>query len=324
MSISIHKYEPSNAEDWDAFCTRTNQGTFLHTRRFLSYHEKRFLDRSLVLRKKDLIVGLLPAAEKPGDSKTVVSHPGITYGGLLHTGKVMGEVSSKVFESVFKHYAQMGYNQFIYKAVPRIYHNVPCDDDLYAMYRLGAQRVRCDLSSAINLANRLPISSRRKRSFIKAKKAGVVIESGSHLLKSMWEILKKNLKQKHDAKPVHTIDEITHLAALFPENIYCSCAIVGSEVVSGIITFETETCMHAQYIASNEIGYSISALDALFDFLISYSSKRKKQWFDFGISNENEGMLLNDGLYKFKCEFGGGGIVHEHYKINLTKYNINK
>jgi len=317
VSITIHNYEPSDAEEWDAFCKTTHQGTFLQSRRFLSYHGDKFRDRSLVLKKNGVIVALLPAAEEAGDSETVVSHPGITYGGLLHSGKVLGERTIEVFQSVVTHYSQLGYKRFTYKAVPSIYHQVPCDDDLYAMFRLGANRVRCDLSCTINLGNRLPVSNRRKRSLIKAEKSGVVTESGTDLFEGLWEVLQKNLKTKYNAGPVHTLAEITHLADLFPENIHCTCALVEGEIVAGVVSFETPTCLHAQYISSSERGYNISALDLVFEFLISNAVKREKQWFDFGISNENEGKVLNSSLYKFKSEFGGGGLTHDLYEINI-------
>lgn len=321
MSITIHNYDPSDAEEWDAFCKKSHQGTFLHSRRFLSYHGVRFKDRSVILKKDGVIVGLLPAAEKPDAPDTVVSHPGITYGGLLHAGKLMGDGAIQAFQSVLKHYYQQGYRRLIYKAVPRIYHQVPCDDDLYAMFRLCAQRVRCDLSSTINIANRFQVSSRRKRSLIKAKKAGVTIECGTHLLQGLWEILKENLKSKHNVEPVHSEAEITHLADLFPKNIHCVCAIIGGEIVAGVVNFETPTCLHAQYIASSQKGYETSSLDVVFEFSISEAQKSNKNWFDFGISNEQNGRVLNSGLYRFKSEFGGGGTTNEFYEIELMSEN---
>jgi len=317
VNITIHNYELGEAEAWDEFCKTTHQGTFLHTRRFLSYHGGKFRDRSLVIRKDGAIVALLPAAEKPSDPENVVSHPGATYGGLLHAGKVIGENTIEALQSVITHYRQLGYKRFIYKAVPAIYHQAPCDDDHYAMFRLGASRTRCDLSCAINLANRLAVSSRRKRSLIKAKNAGVTVESGLHLMERVWGVLRENLKTKHNAAPVHTLAEITLLSNIFPENIEVTCAMIEGEIVAGVVTFETPTCLHAQYIASSERGYENSALDLVFENLISNAARTKKQWFDFGISNENNGKILNPGLFNFKCEFGGGGITHDFYEIDL-------
>jgi hypothetical protein len=38
-----------------------------------------------------------------------------------------------------------------------------------------------------------------------------------------------------------------------------------------------------------------------------------------GISTEQQGTVLNDGLYRFKSEFGGGGVVHEFFEIDLRE-----
>ena len=52
------------------------------------------------------------------------------------------------------------------------------------------------------------------------------------------------------------------------------------------------------------------------DYLINecYSSK---EYFDFGISTENEGLFLNEGLTSQKQEFGGRGIVYDFYEIRV-------
>jgi len=46
------------------------------------------------------------------------------------------------------HYADQGFSALRYKAVPYIYQSTPGQDDLYALFRLGAARLRCDLSCA--------------------------------------------------------------------------------------------------------------------------------------------------------------------------------
>ena len=51
---------------------------------------------------------------------------------------------------------------------------------------------------------------------------------------------------------------------------------------------------------SNSNGYEVSGLDLIFEYSIDKAIQEKKRWFDFGISNENQGKLLNEGLYQFK------------------------
>ena len=88
-------------------------------------------------------------------------------------------------------------------------------------------------------------------------------------------------------------------------------------VVAGVVLFNSTNVWHAQYIASNEIGYSLSALDAIFESLIDVAKTSGALYFDFGTSNEQDGLVLNDGLYRFKSEFGGGGMAHEYYELVL-------
>lgn len=292
--------------------------TFLHTRRFLAYHGARFADASVILRDAERrIVGLFPAALDPADARSVISHPGITFGGLLHAGELYGEKMVEAFAALRKHYANSGFQQLKYKAVPYIYHQVPAADDVYALFRGGATLYRCDLSCAIDLAHRREASSRRKRGQKKSVKLGLQIADGLPFLEQMWQVLEDNLGRKHGAKPVHTAAEIRYLHSLFPENIRFVVGLLGNQVVAGVVLFITATVVHAQYIAASAAGYEASALDALLENCIEQAQALGVKYFDFGISNEAGGHYLNSGLYQFKVEFGGGGVAHEFYELSI-------
>ncbi len=319
MSISIRPYGQNDAEAWDTFCGESLQATLLHTRRFLSYHGDRFADQSLVIEEEGSWVGLFPAALSLGEASCVVSHPGITYGGVLHQGSLRGERMVTLLEEIRRYFADKGYAKLIYKAVPSFYHQAPAQDDLYALFRLGAQCIRRDLSSTIDLQNRRPVSQRRKRSLKKAIKAEVVIVEGNQYLAALWGVLADNLASKHGVKPVHTLADITLLAERFPTSIRCVCGVMNNIVVAGSLLFITPTTFHAQYIAASESGYDVSALDVVFEHCIDMAKRDEKRWFDFGISTENVGLVLNNGLYCFKSEFGGGGTVHELFEFDLRK-----
>lgn len=316
--MRARRYNESDANLWDAFCRSATASTFLHTRRFLSYHGDRFIDHSLIL-ESDAgdVQAILPAAQDPADIHTVVSHPGITYGGLLVEANTHGMTILDAFESIAFHYRQLGYRRLLYKAIPYIYHQTPCQDDLYALFRLGATRYRCDLSATIRIDQRGPIGSRRKRALTKARKAGLTIGSGRDCAAALWTVLTENLKTKHNATPVHTLTEIELLSELFDDKIDFICAIQESEVIAGIVVFDSAVTSHAQYIASSTEGYESNALDLVFEYAIERARQNGKQYFDFGISNEQAGMVLNHGLYTFKCEFGAGGVVHEFYELTL-------
>lgn len=316
MSLEVVPFAEGHAQVWDAFCAEAANATFLHSRRFLSYHGDRFRDLSLLIMESGKLLGAFAAAESPADPALVVSHPGVTYGGLVHQGKLVGMRMLEALEAISEHYRQSGYQRLQYKALPFIYAPFPSQDDLYALFRIGARRIRCDLSCAIDLEHRHPVSSRRKRGLKKAQKV-VSLSDDPELLKDLWAVIAQNLARKHDARPVHSLDELTLLHGRFPEQIAVRCALMDGRVEAGVVLFNSPMAWHAQYIAASEAAYAVSALDAVFDAVIEEAQQASARYFDFGTSNEEGGRVLNDGLYRFKSEFGGGGVAHEFYEWEL-------
>lgn len=317
MSLEIIPYNPSYEDGWDDFCSTAINATFLHTRKFLSYHKDRFKDLSVLLLESGKIVGAFPAAESPSDAGLVVSHPGITYGGILHAGSLKGVQMIEVLSMLSHYYSVGGYSRLQYKTIPYIYTNIPAQDDLYALFRLGAQRVRCDLSCAIDLSSPQLLSKRRQRGLKKAEDV-VVLSSNMALLSELWLVIEENLARRFGAKPVHSLDELIMLADRFPEDIIIRCAVIHGYVESGVVFFNSNNVWHAQYIASSAVGYKMNALDAVFISAINEARSLGIKYFDFGTSNEDQGKILNAGLYTFKSEFGAGGVAHEFYELDLS------
>jgi hypothetical protein len=316
--VEIIPYSAERAEAWDAICATGFCGTFLHTRRFLGYHGTRFRDASVMIYDDAKLVGVMPAAVDPNDARVVVSHPGATYGGVVHEGRLLGSQMITAWEALIAHYAGAGFERMVYRPVPHIYARQPAHDDLYALFRVGAARVRCDLNCAVDLEHRRSPSERRRRSLKKALRA-VVLDTGPELLEEFYEVLQTTLEREHGVRPVHTIAELAQLQALFPEQVLVRAARVEGRVHAGVVFFNAPMAWHAQYIASSETGYSVSALDAVFDAAIEEARIARARWFDFGTSNEDAGRVLNDGLYKFKSEFGGSGVAHETYVVELSR-----
>ena len=316
MSFDLISYTDAHKSLWDAWCDSAKNSTFLHTRKFLSYHGARFEDASVLIFESDRLVGVMSAARAQHDSTLVVSHPGVTYGGIVHQGWLNGERMIEVLEQLKAHYRECDYTKFLYKPLPHVYACAPSQDDLYALFRLGAQRVRCDLSCAIDLSARRTPSERRRRGLKKALKS-VTLVNGSEQLVGLWGVLAKNLELKHDSSPVHSLAELALLLERFPENIQVRTATIDGVVEAGVVLFSSTNVWHAQYIASSQIGYTVSALDAVFESAIDAARNKGARYFDFGTSNEQDGLVLNDGLYRFKSEFGGGGMAHEYYELVL-------
>jgi hypothetical protein len=316
--MTLRPYVPSDDEAWDELVAASANGTFLLTRKYLSYHEDRFVDRSVVVvNDVGTLLAVLPAAVAPDDSSVVVSHPGVTYGGLVRDVSVRGAAVIELLEAVAVHYRELGHRRFLYKAVPHLYHRVPSQDDLYALFRLGAARYRCDLSATIDLGEPDTRSGDRRRNLAKATASGVTLDAGPQALTTFWPVLTESLAARHGVRPVHSLEEITLLSGRFPTDIRCVTASLDGEPVAGVVTYETPRVSHAQYSASSLQGRKLGALDAAYDAAIGAARARGARWFDFGISNEQGGTVLNENLFSYKSSYGAGGVVHEFYELVL-------
>lgn len=321
MSLAVRPFEAGDAAAWDALVARSINGTFLHSRRYLSYHGDRLADASLVVTepREGRVVGVLPAATVPDEPRVVMSHPGITYGGLVHDGTVRGERLLGVLEDALAEYRGRGYAAFSYKPVPYIFHRWPAGDDLYAMYRLGADRV-CQLSAAIDLQAPSKETKTRRQSRHQAARQGVrvVREASDQYLTPFWDILEARLMKRHGARPVHTLEEMRGLFDAFPDDIEFDAVLVDDELLGGIVVYKSPCVVRPQYAAATDHGYELAAVNVGLTASIDDARARGVRYYDLGTSNEQGGRVLNQGLYQFKTLFGAGGVPFETYEIALT------
>lgn len=309
------RYTPANAQEWDTFITRSRNATFLHMRGYMEYHRDRFTDASLILRdKKGAIAALLPANI---EGETVVSHGGLTYGGLLLSPKTDVTTVCEAFRAIRRFYQDMGVATLIYKPVPTIYDRQPAQEDRYALFLAGAVIKAVNISSAIELACEENYNENTRRNIRKAIKEGVTVSESADL-ESFYRILSRLLAEKYSARPVHTLNELRHLKALFPDNIRLMLAIRGGHPVGGSLLYVTPTVVHTQYIAANEEGKACDALSLLFDTAIRAARADGKRYFDLGTSNEDGGLYLNSGLIRQKNGLGGRGVAYPSYKVSLS------
>jgi lipid II:glycine glycyltransferase (peptidoglycan interpeptide bridge formation enzyme) len=221
------------------------------------------------------------------------------------------------FEAVCDAARTAGFSTIAYKTVPSIYHRLPAEEDRYALFRFGAQLHRRDVLSVIERDNRGPVQERRRRGVKRAAKAGVVVEQMTDFA-PFWAVLEATLGERHGMKPVHTLAEIHLLASRFPQNVQLFVARMGAEVQAGIVMYVSAHVAHAQYIAATPTGREAGALDLLVEHLVT-TACRDARWFDFGISNEDDGRFLNTGLIEQKEGFGARAFVHDHYTLALRE-----
>ena len=87
-------------------------------------------------------------------------------------------------------------------------------------------------------------------------------------------------------------------------------------MLAGVLLFETATVAHCQYMGATAEGKAIGAMNVLVDHLLTAIYGHKK-YFDFGISTEQQGQYLNEGLIRNKESYGARTVVHDFYEIVL-------
>lgn len=318
---SICRYESSMREDWNEFVAKARNATFLFDRNFMDYHSERFSDHSLMVRKGGKLVSILPAnITDDEDGKILHSHQGLTYGGWL-TGPDFRrpDYMLTIFGLLEEYCHRNGIEGVDYKPLPWIYADVPSDDDRYALYRVGATLTECSISETIRLDTNPGFDTQQKRNLKRALKTGSFVEelgSQDDYLE-FHRMLSCCLDARHDATPVHTAAELLMLHGRFSEKIRIFGVRYEGKLAAGVCMFDCGSVAHSQYICSTAEGRENGLLTLLFNHLIGeeYAGHR---YFDFGISCEDHGRYLNEGLARQKCGLGGSGVAYERWlwKIN--------
>lgn len=312
--FEIRRYELLAQKEWDEFVDKSKNGTFMLKRNYMDYHSDRFDDMSLMVFRKGKLFALLPGNYK---DDLYFSHQGLTYGGLIMDSKMVTTECIEVFKIINAYLKEEGIKSMVYKPTPYIYHKIPAEEDLYALFVCCNAKltVRC-ISSTIYEDTRLKFIESRKSGIRKAIKYGIKVEDSDDI-ESFWHILNANLMANHATKPVHSADELRILKSLFPLNIKLYVVKnAKDEIIGGTLLYITDLVVHTQYISANEEGKFSGALDLLFDFLINDRYTNYK-YFDFGHSTEKGGKTLNNALIFQKEGFGGRGVCYDIYKYDL-------
>ena len=312
--FKIVRYTAERADEWNQFVAKSKQGTFLHNRRYMDYHSNRFQDHSLLVYRKGKLFALLPANEV-GD--TLWSHQGLTYGGLLTDANAVSETVCDTFMEINNYLRSVGFRRVVYKPVSYIYHRMPAEEDLYALFlRCQARLVERDVSSAIYMNTRPRFAESRRSGLRKAQTSGISVGLSTDI-DSFWKILSDNLAAKYNARPVHSLTEMELLASRFPDNIQLYMAYDCQGVpIGGTLLYLTQQVVRTQYISASPEGKRVGALDLLFYHLLN-EVHFSQPYFDFGTSAQADSNEVNAQLIFQKQGFGARAICYDTYEWTL-------
>ena len=317
-NYTVKRYQENDYENWNAFIGQAKNATFLFHRDFMEYHSDRFQDFSLIVLDGEKWLGVLPANIV---GNQVFSHQGLTYGGLVYNEKVKLASVIEIFRSILLFLNDNKMEKLQLKLIPSIYHIKPAEELNYALFLTEAQLIRRDSMAVLDLSKPYTISKTRKECIRRGIKNNLVIKEELDF-KLFWEeVLEPNLDKKYKAKPLHSIAEIEMLQRKFPNNIRHFNVYQDDKIVAGTTIFVSENVAHPQYVSGMGNKNELGSLDFLYHYLIT-SVFMGKRFFDFGISNEDQGKKLNEGLVFWKESFGASIIVHDFYEVKTSNYGL--
>lgn len=282
----------------------------------MDYHQDRFEDFSLMIYKEEKLFALLPANKK---EDVVCSHQGLTYGSFILQESAKLFYTFEAFKSMLSFLYSEGIKKLDIRVIPSFYNSIPSDELEYILFKANAKLVKRDVIMVIDYSHKLRFQKNRREGINKAKRNGLVVKVDGDYDAFWKEILIPNLSEKHDASPVHTLDEIKLLASRFPNSIAQVNVYKDDKIVAGTTVFLTKNVIHPQYVSANADKNVLGSLDLLYDFIVNDFNDEKK-YFSFNTSSEEQGELLNQGLIFWKEGCGARSHVFNNYVLETDIY----
>lgn len=309
--ITLKEYIKNANAVWNEFNEKSKNGFFMFNREFMDYHSDRFTDNSLMFYDNDELIAILPASLHENELR---SHGGLTYGGFITNDKMKQHKMLECFEVLKQYMQEKNISKLLYKTIPHIYHKQASEEDLYALYKNNAKLFKIEPSTTVLLKNPLKMPKGRKAQISRAKREGVIIEQSMDF-DTFIKLENSILLEHHNTKAVHSAEELQLLKSRFEDNIQLWIAKYNEEVIAGTLLFVYDNVVHTQYMAANDKAREFGGLDLLIKTLMDKFAENKT-YFDFGISTEENGKYLNEGLISQKESFGGRTICYQTWEVD--------
>ena len=244
--IEIKRYIESDKKLWDNFISSSKNGVFLFLRDYMDYHKDRFIDHSFIFLENNKPIAVLPANE---NGKELISHGGLTFGGLIMGLEVRAAEVLEIFELLCNYCVCNGFQTITYKVIPYVFCNYPAEEDKYALFKHDARLIKRDISSVLSLQeNKIRFPENKRQSVSKCERMSVkVVESND--FSAFWELL-ADVLSKFDVKPVHSLQEITYLKSKMHDRIKLYEARLNDSLLAGILVYDYDRVVHTQYMAN--------------------------------------------------------------------------
>ncbi len=284
----------------------------MHRREFMEYHKDRFVDHSLLFFKDDKLAAVLPAHV---DINVLYSHKGLTYAGIIALAKT--ENLPAILRSLQQYAMDHHINRVELKLPPEGFHK---ELSFYEKTTLQQQyAVSKELTDlVINFDEPWKPSSKKTAGYRNGSFDALTISESKDVAPFWIQLVQPQLKQRHNTKPVHTLQEIQLLQQRFPEQILQYYMHRQQVLVAGMMVFDFKNVIKVQYAFANELGFKSKAMEYAYLSIIQKALNQGKQLVDLGVVNNPDGTI-NKGLQRFKLELGATIVPMRSYGLNLSQ-----
>jgi hypothetical protein len=322
--ISIREYQPSDRAVWEAFVDESANGTLFHKQDFLDYHHAgRFQFRHLLFFEDSTLIALLPAGIKK--EGTVLASPvGASYGSFVV--KDMSFEKALALVDAFLLYArQQGIHEIFLIPPPIIYHATMSQHIEYALlyrrfgFELHYISHAVDVRNVTDIFTKLDKTARKTVRKILRNSSIAIQESQDY--EAFYEILLKN-KQKHNATPTHSLEELYRLRELMPQNLILLMVYKDDVPIAGSLLFICNNrvllCFYTMLLYEYQEEKPVYLLNYE---ILRLAQERGFEWVDIGVSQvpqDPDPMTPALSLIEFKERFGARGVIRSTYYLRVN------
>lgn len=282
----------------------------------MEYHQNRFDDYSLMVYDSEQLIALLPANIS---KETIYSHQGLTYGGLVFAKELSTHQIEGVYRAILVFLKAKNIKSLVIKPLPDFYNfQTPKPANLWPAQD-NSSVVKQHKILAIDYNSDYKIHKTKLKRYRKLEINGFEIREGKHEFNKFWNtILVRRLQEKHNSKPVHSLQEIEYLHAQFEQDINQYNIYKDEEILAGITILKKGLVVKSQYGMASTEGERLNALDMLFVYLINKYKDEGMQYFSMGTVNDDSKSGYSEGMLKQKQELGCRTYFQDIIKLDLN------
>jgi hypothetical protein len=311
MDLIIKKYcKKNDLLVWDKFIINDSlNGTIYHTRNFLSYHENRFIDNSIMIYDKKKLIAVFPCCKI---NQEYYSHRGSTCGGIVILEKYYELIKlTNIMDAIYSYYNA---NLHI-KLSESIYFKNNKSNELlnFVLSKKCSNNKDISLYFDVNTNEKIIDSfpkSRNKdylKKYIKNENNNINFQISDKIedYKNYYILLDKFLREKNNVTPLHSLDEFILLKKILAEKQFLFLSKNKNNIIlSGAWVFYiNKKIIYTPYLMTNYDEENTSLVYLLYE-LFQFAKKNNISIVNLGACSTGGGKNILYSKYKFKNKCG--------------------